>query len=54
MNLTLAINVSAALALASAAVLVYQYPLCSVGLAYLSGLLTGFASRFDVGVHKSP
>ena len=54
MNITLVINIAAALALASAAVLVYRYPLSSVGLAYVSGLLTAFASRFHVAFQQSP
>jgi hypothetical protein len=53
-NITLLINVTSAVSLASASVIASRYPLSSVGLAFLSGLLTSFASRFDVSAHKSP
>jgi O-antigen/teichoic acid export membrane protein len=52
MNLTLVINCTAAITLTAAAVLVPDFPLSAVGLAYTSGLLTALASRYDISVRR--
>jgi O-antigen/teichoic acid export membrane protein len=51
-NLTLLVNCISTLALATAVVLIQDLPLVSLGLAYASGLLTSFASRYDVRVSQ--
>ena len=52
LNVTLAVNCLSTLALATAVVLINDLPLVSLGLAYASGLLTSFASRYDVRVGR--
>ena len=52
LNVTLAVNCLSTLALAPAVVLINDLPLVSLGLAYASGLLTSFASRYDVRVGR--
>jgi len=54
MNLTLFINVSATLCLASAVGLIREAPFASLGLAYASGMLTAFASYYSTVIHRSP
>jgi hypothetical protein len=51
-NLTLLVNCLSTLSLAAAVVLIADLPLVSIGLAYASGLLTSFASRYDVRVGR--
>ena len=52
LNVTLAVNCLSTLALATAVVLINDLPLVSLGLAYASGLLPSFASRYDVRVGR--
>ena len=52
LNVTLVVNCLSTLALAAAVVLIADLPLVSLGLAYASGLLTSFASRYDVRVGR--
>ena len=50
LNLTLTINISAAVALAASVVIVQDSALAAIALAYASGLLTSWASRYQLGV----
>ena len=56
LSLSLLLNCTATIGLASAVVLdaVYDETLVSLGLAYGSGLMTAFASRYEVRVGPSP
>jgi hypothetical protein len=49
LNLTLVINCAATVSLAAAVVVINDATLVSIGLAYTSGLLTSWASRYQVG-----
>lgn len=50
LNLTLVINCAATLALAAAVVIMEDASLVAIALAYTAGLLTAWASRYQVGV----
>ncbi len=50
LNLTLVINCAATVSLAAAVVIMADATLVSIALAYASGLLTSWASRYQVGV----
>ena len=52
LNLTLIVNCAATIGLADAVVL-GEETLVSIGLAYVSGLLTAFASRYHVALESN-
>ena len=50
LNLTLVINCAATVALAASVVFMEEASLVAIALAYAAGLLTSWASRYQVGV----
>jgi len=54
LNLTLVINCTATVALAASVVAMEDAALVAIALAYVSGLLTSLASRWQVGVAAEP
>ena len=54
LNLTLGINCAATVALAASVVVMDGAALVAIALAYVSGLLTSLASRWQVGVAAEP
>jgi hypothetical protein len=50
LNLTLVINCAATVALAASVVFMKDASLVAIALAYAAGLLTSWASRYQVGV----
>jgi len=54
LNLTLVVNCAATVGLATAVVLVRDTALVALALAYVSGLLTAWASRYQVGLASAP